>query len=146
MIRTFLQLAALRLAMVGALVAGSPGMELCVGHDGHFTIEPEHHDHFDDAHHAADTEHEGTAWRHAPASECEVCGCVDLPLDSAKLSQASSRLKQLRLEKSGSEPSFPFGYDPFVQTGLHKCRKPAYGATHILAQSLREKRTIVLLL
>lgn len=131
--------------MVGVLVTGSSGMVLCVGDDGRLAVAREHHGHCGDAHRTAATEHDGAALWGASAAACEAGGCVDLPLEIAKLSRPPKPLTQDHLQKSRARAPFSTGYDPSALTGVHGCQRPVYGATHILAQSLLEKRTIVLL-
>ena len=127
------------------LVSGSSGMVLCIGNDGHLAVEPEQHSHCGNEHDATDQGDENTAVGDTCSAMCEVGGCVDVPLESANLSYAPKPLTQDLLQNCSAGQLFLIGSAPFAQAGVHGCQRPVFGATHILTQSLLEKRTIVLL-
>ena len=145
MTRPFMRFAAAWMLMAGALASGSSGVVLCMGADGHLSVEPEQHGHCGPAHDAADQEHDRAPAPDARAAACETCGCVDVALGSDIFSHAAKSLTQERRPQHNASPLSAARYATGAPTDGHRWRRPVTGAAHLLAQSLLEKRTIVLL-
>lgn len=131
--------------MAGVLASGSFGVVLCIGADGHLAVEPEHHNPCGQTHDDDDPAHAAMPASEASQGACETCGCVDVALGRDVLSHDAGTLTRRRLKNSGAGPWFAFGFARVQQTGVPGCPRTVCGASRIQAQSLLEKRTIVLL-
>lgn len=145
MTRPFLQLSAGLMLMAGALACGDLGVVLCIGEDGHLAVEHEHSGHCGQTHDAAGQAHDALPAPDAGAGTCETCGCIDVALGCDTLAHDTKSLTRDHLRKRGARPLFAVGYTRLTQTDVHACPRQVHGATQILVQSLREKRTVVLL-
>ena len=130
--------------MVAVLASGSSGMVLCIGDDGHLSVEPVHHRHEGHRHDDAVQTHEGNALSDAGCGSCDPGGCVDVPLGSDTLSHAPKPLTQNRLQKNCTSKDFSAEYAavPYAEGSGPKLL--AYGATPRLSHSILAQRTVLL--
>lgn len=146
MTRPFLKLSTGLMLMAGVLACGNLGVVLCIGEDGHLAVEYEHHGHCGQTHDAAGQAHDAMPAPDAGSGPCETCGCIDMALGCDTLAHDTKSLTLEHLQKRDASPLFAIGCALLAQTDVHACPRQVHGATHILVQSLREKRTVVLLI
>lgn len=89
----------LAIAWIACSVTASSvtGMVLCIGADGHFSLEFAHHDHCGQEQHGhADTPHESVQVRESDANDC-CGGCIDMPLSPDIMSQLTEAMRHKRM-------------------------------------------------
>jgi hypothetical protein len=131
--------------MIGLLVSNSSGVVLCIRDDGHLSVDSERHDHTGHTHDAADHTHDGAVLGDGDSAACEAGGdCVDVPLGNDRISPVTKTLRQDHFLKNRVAQYLSVGCELFTQTGFYQWQRFCCSAETHLAQSLLEKRSIVL--